>query len=270
MNNSAIIQSVQARLGITPDGIAGINTWNAISSRLGIVPGPSVLIAIKAVQYLLHLAVDGIDGPATWAAIARAVGATPLNQAQAVDWKSLWNETHWAGDYVKLIGVRGWLAGTSKDNREDIYDDLIVRMIGNDVTWWRAAVDPTTYLIRHPINADGAAQLQTGLWLFKCGIHKGDPAHPCLVQAEDFTVNRLRSNGAVYKTDAGDFGIHMHSGGAPDDTGRFSAGCQIIQNPDGYWGKSWFTFYDPVHEAMKSASQPTVPYLLLNAEDLHA
>lgn len=268
----SIIKAVQSKVGATPvDGQPGLETWGHICQALNLPTMPSIIAMIKAVQSRFGLATDGIDGHDTWNAIYRSLVGTTVPTPVApgnIDWLLQLAGRGLDAVRVKQIAVRGFLEGSSKENREDIYDDLIVRIIGDEITQWRAAVDPSAYLIKHPINIDGAAQLKEGLWHFALGIHKGNPNWPCFIQAEDFVVHRLDGNGNVKHDDVGDFGIHEHSGGASDDTGRFSAGCQIIQNPDGYWGAEWFKFFLPQKEAMLEAGQKTLPYLLMDAEDI--
>lgn len=286
---SAIIKTVQAKLRLTADGIAGQATWSGICVALHTPSYLSLRDKICAVQRLLALDIDGIDGPETWAAIARSLNvagdAEPLQAADKGS-SAIRNFDYWqtffisrapqhAGDQVKQIAVRGWLEGTSKEDRFDIYDDAIIVLNGAAATIFRAAVDPTTYLVRHPINTDGAAQLMIGLWKFRRGLHHGKPSLPCFIQAEDFIVNRLDAGGHVTHQETGDFGIHIHSGGDGDTTDRFSAGCQIIHNPDGYrapdgkWGAFWYQkFYYPQIATMQMHDQTVLPYLLVGAEDL--
>lgn len=284
-----IIKAVQAKLRIGVDGVAGPATWTAICGALHASPYLSIYGKICAVQRMLGLAADGIDGPATWAAISRALFVSaPAEHLQAADaassniksaayWQAIFaaQAPQFANAAVKQIAVRGWLEGTSKENRNDIYDDAIVVLNGDQVGIFRAAVDPSAYLVRNPINEDGAAQLTTGLWQFRRGLHHGNPKLPCFIQAEDFLVNRLNRDGSVSHQDKGDFGIHEHSGGSPETTDRYSAGCQIIWNPDGYndgtgeWGAFWYQkFYYPQVKTMQAADQATLPYFLTNAEDL--
>ena len=287
----AIIKAVQSKLGVDADGQPGPMTWSAICRALRLPVYMGLVDKIKATQRLLGIAVDGIDGPATWASISRAVeaGSTP-EQLQAADkrasvigsfayWQSLItaHAPQHAATPVKHVAVRGYLEGTSKEDRTDIYDDAIVVLADNGFTIFRAAVDPSTYLIRHPINADGAAQLTTGLWLFRRGLHHDNPLLPCFIQAEDFIVDRLHLDGSVSHQDKGDFGIHIHSGGSEDTTDHFSAGCQIVHNPDGYrgdnggWGEFWYQkFYYPQVKIMQERDQTILPYLLINAEELPA
>ena len=285
----ALIKAVQAKLGVAADGLPGPMTWSRICSALRVPVYLCLCDKIKAVQRLLHLAVDGIDGPATWAAIARALEADvapeQLNAAD-VHASQLGDFNYWqgffanrapasVGELVKHVAVRGWLEGTSREDRFDIYDDAIIVLNNGAVRIFRAAVDPSTYLVQHPVNDDGAAQLTSGLWKFRRGLHHGNPALPCFIQAEDFIVNRLDTTGHVKFRDTGDFGIHIHSGGSEDTTDHFSAGCQIIWNPDGYqgdkggWGEFYYKqFYYPQISTMQAHDQATLPYLLVNAEDL--
>ena len=62
--------------------------------------------------------------------------------------------------------------------------------------------------------------------------------------------------------------IHIHTGGLGMDVGSFSAGCEVIQSPEGYVQGTWFKFFDPLTEAMPCYRQDTVPYKLLSVEDL--
>lgn len=156
---------------------------------------------------------------------------------------------------VKLIGIRGY----PRDNKLGIYDDLIGRVIGDEVSFFRASTDPGAYYIEHPLNPQGCAQLQAGLWLYQPGLHRG---HHALVQAEPVTVDRIDSNGKKNTQESGWFGVNIHSGGAEDDVGRFSAGCQVIHAPEGAWGETWLSFYDPVVAAMAIYQQHKLPYLL--------
>ena len=180
---------------------------------------------------------------------------------------------------VILLGVRAARSADQHINRADTYDDVIVRFIRDkdasatdsesyfasySGTTFAASLDPTPALIRHPINADGAAQLCPGLHFFGRGLHHGKPEWPCLIQAESVHVRRLNPAGQVTEIQCGDFAIHIHSGGAADTTNRFSAGCQITQNADGYFNNpGWANFIQPIYHAMNGN---TVPYFLLELD----
>ena len=102
--------------------------------------------------------------------------------------------------------------------------------------------------------------------MFRVGIHRGQ--WPAFVQAEDFHVNRLDSSGNVRFVDFGDFGIHLHSGGPGMAVDHYSAGCQVIWSPEGYFAATWHHFFDPAVAAMRSAQQSLMPYMLLDEADL--
>jgi len=187
------------------------------------------------------------------------------------DFASLWEGKPHSDSPLKMVAVRGGLEN-GKPNSDAVYDDVIFVIDEHavTVTTWLASVDPSLYLIANPVNLDGAAQLAPGIHLFARGVHKGNPAWPCLVQAQDFTVFRLDKEGNVKGQQVGDFGIHLHSGGTGLNTKHFSAGCQIIHNADGYFqDPTWSRFIQPIYDAMKAAGISTVPYMLLDAADFH-
>ena len=173
----------------------------------------------------------------------------------------------WAGQRgetspIRLTGVRGW-NDPAGQNLFARYDDIIIVEIDQKPAGlpWPASTDPSWALVVHPINASGAAQLRPGNHLFERHLMHGK--YLCLGQAEDVHVNRLDANGNVLEVECGEFGICIHSGGDGMDTGRFSAGCQIIQNPDGYFGEpTWEKFFGPIDGAMKAHGVDTVPYIL--------
>lgn len=188
---------------------------------------------------------------------------------QFADLQKLWGARRGCDSPIRLIGVRGALeAGYVKP--DGLYDAVIFVLDAKAgaFTSWLASVDPSLPLIQHPINPAGAAQLVPGVHLFARGIHKENPDWPCLVQAEDFTVYRLAADGSVKGHESGDFGIHLHSGGEGEGTGRFSAGCQIIHNGDGYFqDPTWSAFIQPLYAAMKAGGINEVPYLLIDEAD---
>jgi len=168
---------------------------------------------------------------------------------------------------VKLLGIRGFYEDLGNPHKNDlgIYDDFIVRCIGEETIGFRASTDPGLYWIKHPMNPKGCAILTEATHVFKLGIHQ--QKYPALVQAEDFVVWRLDTEGNR-KEEGNAVDIHMHSGGPGMDVGSFSAGCQVIQSPEGYFRGTWFKFFDPLAEAMHRHGQNTVPYKLLFVEDL--
>jgi hypothetical protein len=169
---------------------------------------------------------------------------------------------------VKILGVRGFYDGLGARDTNDlgIYDDLIVACIGDNTMGFRASTDPGWYYIKHPMNSRGCAILTEGLHLYKIGTHDNGK-YPAFVQAESFVVWRLDEQGnKKEKGTASD--IHIHSGGPGMAVEKFSAGCQVIQSPEGYFGETWLKFFNPLVDAMRTHGQTTVPYRLMRAEDL--
>ena len=204
-----------------------------------------------------------------------------------IDFPKLWanppspivNRVGVAASPIRITGVRGWFAADAQ-NSFARYDDLLIVQIDGPAgtpayeKLWPASTDPSWALVVHPINPDGAAQLCEGIHLFERHLmHAGTPRqHWCLGQAEDVHVNRLNDDGTIKEARvAGQFGICIHSGGDGMDTGRFSAGCQIIYNPNGYFrDPTWTKFWGPIDTFMRGNGIATVPYLLTTKAALEA
>ena len=74
------------------------------------------------------------------------------------DFKQILDADPIASKYkCRLLGIRGALEAKGAENRETVYDDLIIRDIDGVLTTWIASVDPGWSLIVNPINDDGAA-----------------------------------------------------------------------------------------------------------------
>ncbi len=182
----------------------------------------------------------------------------------------LWAGQRGENSRVRLTGVRAANESSNSQNSFARYDDMIFVEIDGVVTPWLASTDPAWALVVHPIVPEGAAQLCEGNHLFQLHLMHG--VHLCLGQAERVHVNRLNADGTVReKRVLGDYGICIHSGGEGMQTDRFSAGCQIFQNPDGYFqDQTWSNIFDPIHRAMRTLNLATVPYVLTSRDSLQA
>ena len=114
------------------------------------------------------------------------------------DYLKLWEGKRGADAYIKCVGIRG-AAEKKHGNKIGIYDDLIVLLIGDVTTEWKASTDPGQYYVKHPTDRHGCAQLTEGIWMYKVGLHRGK--WPAFVQAEPFTINRLDQNGNIEFSD---------------------------------------------------------------------
>ena len=148
---------------------------------------------------------------------------------------------------ISLIGVRAALEPSPAENRMDVYDDIILRVIDGTITQWVASTDPSKTLVMTPIKGvKYAAQLCNGIYLFE--VHLMHGKYRCLGQAEDVRIQRLNHDGTVNHTDEGDFGICIPSGYFADPT----------------WGNFWL----PILNGMKKHGLSTVPYMLADIGDL--
>ena len=105
--------------------------------------------------------------------------------------------------------------------------------------WFSASTDPGWYWIEHPMDPKGCAILTEATHLFKLGKQQGQ--YPALVQAEDFVVWRLDTDGKKRRR-KGNVDIHIHSGGPRMNVGSFSAGCQVSNLRKGASRERGFNF----------------------------
>lgn len=167
-----------------------------------------------------------------------------------------------------LLGVRGAIPVDQNRlrpvvNRHDYYDDAIVTF-GVSLQAFRASVDPgRTYTVA-PLNKDGAANLQNGLWRYQLGYHKG---HEALVQAAAVKVTRDKDRDGKPEpgepVEIGHFGINIHAGGLNEKVGPHSAGCQVIHG--GWEGAAWLKFMSII----KANRQQFYQYWLIDAKHLY-
>jgi peptidoglycan hydrolase-like protein with peptidoglycan-binding domain len=174
---------------------------------------------------------------------------------------------------LKMVGIRGADTPENQANSFAKYDDqFLVFINGSFASNWTCSVDPSWYFVVNPIVRDEtgtlhSGQLCPGVHLF--GRHVLHGKNPCYGQAEDVRLNRLNRDGTVNHVEVGDFAVCIHSGGAGMGTGRFSLACQILENPDGYFGNPfWNKFYLPVSDAMSRFSLDTFPYFLVDVADV--
>lgn len=158
---------------------------------------------------------------------------------------------HGIKEEVVLVGLRGYYSNTfaPAGNNWGVYDDAL------------ALVSPTAFLA---VNANtdpsrkkaGVAQLQTGVHLYKKGLHgisRKPPyvPYPALRPASpDESVPVLRDGKASRGV-----AINIHKGGYNTTS---SLGCQTIY-PD-----QWKQFQVLVYAEMDRYGQKTIPYLLVD------
>jgi len=102
-----------------------------------------------------------------------------------------------------------------------------------------ATTDPGTFYRKDPINVKGTGILKPGQYrgMWKIGKHKGYKAlqqvKPCILYRDVNRDNIIDTEGQSEET--GIFGINGHranSGRASTQVDRWSAACQVLQDPD--------------------------------------
>ena len=235
---------------------AYLQLWHASASNLA--PRKNKVIFDQKSETFMSIFSD-------WFTLLTNPDPAPGTNVDPTIYLRLWSGQRGENEHVKCIGIRGELAPDHVPIL-GIYDDVLILLIGNVCTEWKGSTNPGLLYINHPTNPKGCAQLIEGIHMFKPGIH--DDQFPAFVQAEDFPVNRLNEKGQVISRETGQFGIHLHSGGPGEDVNQYSAGCQIVWSPEGYFGATWHRFFDPASKAMQDNSQSILPYMLVDATNL--
>ena len=160
---------------------------------------------------------------------------------------------------INIFGIR-W------ENKNDEFDDLIGYFSNEKIMLVNATTEPGRYYTDNPINEDGAARLSLGFHknLWKRGKHKN--SYNALIQASRVKV--IRDSNQNMESDYDDiedegmFGINLHRASVDhivNNIGKYSAGCQVIQDPFSYK-----MFLDNVY----LAKQDLFSYFLLSGEAL--
>ena len=152
-------------------------------------------------------------------------------------------------DKCYVVGIRGYYKrtmGNPTTNDRGIYDDAIFIVSPTLYKAYNANVDASVY-------RTGIANLITGVWDYKLGIHglskPKSKQYKALVQAGEVTVNRDKQG-----HDTGWFGINIHKGSY---TTTSSLGCQTIY-PD-----QWPEFISTVESEMAKYGQKSIKYILI-------
>ena len=159
-------------------------------------------------------------------------------------------------DSVVLIGIRGYFRdtmGAIGKNDRGIYDDALfwLNLKTGFLASYNGNVDPSGY--RKGVgtgSAKGMAQLKSGAYRYKTGIHNGSKPHAAFRQADVVTV--IRDGTPTYE-DTGFFGINIHRGGQNSTS---SLGCQTIPPVQ------WDDFKETGYALLKNAKQNTFCYIL--------
>ena len=145
------------------------------------------------------------------------------------------------GDYnLNIIGVR------TVSRIADKFDDWLYVVFKQDGEWvelkYAITTDAGLYHLNHPSRVEGTAILCAGQYrsVYKLGLHRGK--YMALVQrCGKVKVWRDKNRDNILDHEAGSemegyFGINIHKSssreGGSSRVGRYSAGCQVFQNPN--------------------------------------
>lgn len=154
-----------------------------------------------------------------------------------------------------VLGVRGYYRDTMGEpltNDYGIFDDALFVFTPFGFTSWNGNTDPSR--IGWNPNADKfMARLKVGVWQMVKLIHRGK--YPAFGQSgNEVTVDRVKSDGTVAKSETGCFGINLHRGGS----GTSSEGCITVPR------EQWTSFYDTLASGMDATGQKSFPFILID------
>jgi hypothetical protein len=141
---------------------------------------------------------------------------------------------------LNMVGIRSATPVSGK------FNDLMVVFWKYEGIWNMIQMQITTLAglpwMTSPMNPKGCAILKEGQWkgCWSLGMHNGK--YKALVQVKPVVVYRDNDKDVEYdmiesSTDEGLFGINIHRSHSKVElmnVGKFSAGCQVVQNPHEY------------------------------------
>tara|TARA_B100001123_G_C15187941_1_gene978087 strand:+ start:93 stop:878 length:786 start_codon:yes stop_codon:yes gene_type:complete len=221
------VKNLQNLLGITIDGDFGPNTEKAV----------------KKFQKKNNLYADGVVGPDTWEALTFT---PPKYTLQQIYDTMMMRGYKWfnKGDYsINIVGIRNSDTEGEVTNR---YDDHITVSFLLNGDWhfycWPATTDPGLYWINNPnASRGGCAILVPNQYkgVYKIDLHGGKYKALCQRYGK-VSVYRDGNKDDIYdlkKDEEGYFGINIHRSSAykaSNVINKYSAGCQVFQDPDDF------------------------------------
>jgi len=176
---------------------------------------------------------------------------------------------------VNLFGLRNEI-----DQQSDLFNDFIGICSGDIIRVYAGTTDPGAWWTRNPITAagtTGAAHLCEGFHknAWRVGTHAtGTPfAHEALVQTGNKVKIWRDVNKDYEKSDRdpvqeGYYGINIHRAGLDDPMkiGKYSAGCQVVQNHKEFEELIGIVKASENYKKNKAAAR--FSYLLINIKSL--
>ncbi|MDH4199754.1 MAG: hypothetical protein OEV66_05160 [Spirochaetia bacterium] len=171
------------------------------------------------------------------------------------------------GHDLNIVGLR------TKDMTPNTFNDWMNLFYRFDGRWnffaFPCTTDPGTYWLQNPMNVKGTAILKPGQYrkAYSIGMHFD---YRALVQSGNLTVyrdanrdNKLDVAGQAEDTGS-DFGVNIHRSHpqlAMTSVDKWSAGCQVFQDPDHY------AFFLKICDMAAAKFTNSFTYTLLTEED---
>jgi hypothetical protein len=161
---------------------------------------------------------------------------------------------------INIFGIR-------YNNKNDLFDDTIGYFdLNGNIFVYKGTTEPSQYWTLKPMRKKGAARLiigfHEGIW--ERGKHRGK--YDALVQRNKCKI--IRDSNKNQKSDEkiikeGLFGINLHRASKYkilNKIGKYSAGCQVIQNPSEFNKIMDIVYF--------KTDQPRFNYNLFNGDNL--
>lgn len=142
-------------------------------------------------------------------------------------------------------------------NDYGIYDDAIFIVTAHGMTAWNANTDPSR-IGWNPGAGKYMARLKPGIYTYRRLKHKASSPAGYMAYGQGdqpVTVERIKEDSTIAKTETGTYGINLHKGGL---NGTSSEGCLTIPRED------WPAFDDFLYHQLNAASLTSFPLILID------
>ncbi|TGM32203.1 hypothetical protein [Leptospira biflexa] len=166
-----------------------------------------------------------------------------------------------AFDKPTLVGIRGALPdenGILRRNSNSInkWNDSLIVITKTNSYFFLGTIDPGRFYVESPMNSEGTAQLQPGLYEFTKGFHgfsKYGNKYPSFVPYSNLLIKRDGNKDSIWnhldKNFTGKFGINIHAQFTEGEVEKNSAGCTVVKAK---WNSpTWKQFYDLLKNEVK-------------------
>jgi hypothetical protein len=175
-------------------------------------------------------------------------------------------------DKPTLVGIRGALPNekgklTLNGNENNEWNDSLVIITKDNSSFFQGSIDPGNFYIKKPMNSDGTARIEPGLYQYRKGFH-GQSKHgnkfPAFVPHSNVVVKRDGNRNKIWNSEdknfVGKFGINIHAQFFKGDVEANSAGCTVVK---AFWSsETWKLFYNLLK------SEDHFNYLVIDAKEI--